>query len=257
MEITEFKCLKCGNCCKTLVGSERKLIDYEPPCFIGEGVSPIIALAIPTLNIMDWEKDLFPKDVVVPNLIVYDLISNRTIVINYTLNTESCPLVKEDNTCSVYENRPLQCKSFPNPYRFSGEGLKTPSNAFGLCKGEMPLESLSIMMGFKKIDDKHMTLNHNELNKNLYKRYGMNVIYGEIEETLTKEGAELLMKLQKAGKIKLARTGYDMKYLIKKIYSSKHIGISKFLEECGLGSIEAIATNKDNIEKIKALFEAL
>lgn len=86
MTIDKFVCQKCGNCCKTLTGSEKDLIS-KPPYFIDHSLNCILMWTIPSLRLWEWEISLFPKKYINPNKILYDLNSNRTVIINYSLKT--------------------------------------------------------------------------------------------------------------------------------------------------------------------------
>ncbi|MBS3097151.1 YkgJ family cysteine cluster protein [Candidatus Woesearchaeota archaeon] len=111
-EIPKFECRKCGNCCKVLSTKPLK----ETPYFMDR---IIICVANTTLPMHDWEMGEFKKkgydNLIVPSKIIYDLNSNKSIIIEYTLTQNNCPQL-ENNLCSIYENRPLVCKSFPCSY---------------------------------------------------------------------------------------------------------------------------------------------
>lgn len=254
MEIKKFVCLKCGNCCKELIGSEQNNLEFDYPCFIGNG--PVIMFSKPTLSILDWEKDIFPKEILIPQNVVFDMKSNKTIIFNFTLKTDSCPLLNMDNLCSQYEKRPISCKSFPHPYqRMESEGI--PSNSYGLCKAEIRLQELNEMMGFKKIDSEKMKINQKLLNKNLYTRYGDTIIYQFLSKAAISTMAQILSKIQEEGKIKLAIKGYNFKYLLKRIENSEKVGISEFLSNFAHGNIAELVCSKKIIEDMRRTFNSL
>lgn len=251
MEIETFKCLKCGNCCSTLVGTEKEDLGLRPPCFIGSQTNPVILLNKPTLNIADWEKDLFPEQYRVPNCAVFDLISKKVIILNYTLKVGCCPLLNQDK-CLIYEKRPVACRSFPHPYYGLDSGGK-PHDSFGFCKGEIPLNKLNEMMGVEKFEGK-TRIRPAVLYKNLYKRYGEALVYQLIAEDTDKAITEGLNKLSSIGKIRLATKGYKLEGLANRMNNSADV--SNLLEENGFGQLKSLASS-ENIDKIKAMLESL
>jgi len=80
----EVDCLQCGNCCRK-VG----------PRF---GESDVKRLA----RVVGFDRAAFVRDVLV-----------RDEDPGWRLRTLPCPYVGEDNRCSVYEDRPRDCESYP------------------------------------------------------------------------------------------------------------------------------------------------
>jgi hypothetical protein len=80
----KIDCLTCANCCKNF--SPR----FKPPDL--RRISKVVGMKesefIATYLRMDEEGD-------------------------YVLITKPCPFLGEDNFCSIYENRPSDCKRFP------------------------------------------------------------------------------------------------------------------------------------------------
>lgn len=84
----EIDCLSCANCCKT--------------------TSPIFR----DVDINRLSKKLKMKS--------SDFVSQYLHLDSdgdYVLNVAPCPFLSEDNTCSVYENRPLACREYPHTNR--------------------------------------------------------------------------------------------------------------------------------------------
>lgn len=84
----EIDCLSCANCCKT--------------------TSPIFR----DVDINRLSKKLKMKS--------SDFVSQYLHLDSdgdYVLNVAPCPFLSEDNTCSVYENRPLACREYPHTSR--------------------------------------------------------------------------------------------------------------------------------------------
>ena len=65
----------------------------------------------------------------------------------------------------------------------------------------------------------------------LKKRYGDSLFYNLEGAAYGMRSNTFLINLEKEGKIKLARKGYDLKYLLKRINNSDSIGFSKLYEE--------------------------
>src|SRR5690554_3470977 len=84
----EIDCLSCANCCKTTspifrdvdINRLSKKFRIKPVQFIDEYLR------------IDEDKD-------------------------YVLKSSPCPFLFDDNTCSVYEDRPLACKEYPHTDR--------------------------------------------------------------------------------------------------------------------------------------------
>ncbi len=91
MPATEFICLKCGNCCRNLIGNEDAA----------------------GLILFPDEIDLFQKRDIKPcSAIGKSLTHGSFKIITYQLTENICPHLK-DNSCIIYRERPLSCKGFP------------------------------------------------------------------------------------------------------------------------------------------------
>jgi Fe-S-cluster containining protein len=202
MEIPKFKCQKCGNCCKTWEDL------CEIPSFIGDN---IIILNKPKILINSWDRQFFPKEIIVPQNILFDITSDKIIALNYTFNLEVCPNLSQNNVCKIYDNRPLVCKSFPCPIEQELEKHKLILTTFGKgCKAEMDQASLFKKLGINEVSK------GSELFSKLYKRYGEAYIWREIENGLAFVLAKGINILFEDG-FRFAKKGYDMKFLIKRI----------------------------------------
>jgi Fe-S-cluster containining protein len=91
MGLIQFKCEKCGFCCRTL-------LQYESEYLVG-------------LSLFPEETKLFDPKIVVPFMAFG--ISEPTTITSYQLTVAVCPHINERNECNIYENRPLICKAFP------------------------------------------------------------------------------------------------------------------------------------------------
>ncbi len=191
----------------------------------------MLFLAHPALQLIDWEKEIFPKEKVVPCLVFYDLKNERTIVMNYTIiptAEDVCPLLV-DGLCMRYEERPLICRKYPCPYENVHETeisgvLHSPIKH---CMGEPPLEKLNEMLGLLE----KPKISNAEFMKRLYARYGDGFLYGLMADSIGKVHTEFLVSMEKQGLIKLARPGYDMKALVTKIKKNPSIDLSQLFEQ--------------------------
>lgn len=84
--LVNFNCLKCGDCCRNIIGS--------------------IGNASFGLYLNENEAKYFPQELVVP------LFRSGDHIFAYQLTATDCPMLK-DGSCSIYENRPLGCRAFP------------------------------------------------------------------------------------------------------------------------------------------------
>ena len=90
-ETGDFECLRCASCCRSILESRSG---------IGRG-----------LPLTEKEASLFPENTISPKLAIGPRRPDRVIL--HQLNMNVCPHVNSQNECSVYEERPLMCKSFP------------------------------------------------------------------------------------------------------------------------------------------------
>lgn len=86
-----FECLKCGTCCRNLLVVSGRFT-------FGLALHPD-------------ETALFPSDVVFPYAGIGKMGHPKRIV-EFQLGVNTCPHL-ERNTCRIYFNRPLACRSYP------------------------------------------------------------------------------------------------------------------------------------------------
>lgn len=63
------------------------------------------------MTLTEKEAEIFPKEFVSPKMAVGEMEPKEVIL--YQLNVNCCPHVTLQNLCSIYEKRPLMCRSFP------------------------------------------------------------------------------------------------------------------------------------------------
>jgi uncharacterized protein len=84
----EIDCLRCANCCKT--------------------TSPIFR---------DVDIDRLAKRLRLPAVLFIEQVLRRDEDGDYVLKSSPCVFLEDDNTCQVYEDRPLACREYPHTNR--------------------------------------------------------------------------------------------------------------------------------------------
>jgi len=92
-EPIRFDCLKCGRCCHMLINENNG---------IQKG-----------LELTKDEVKMFPAKMVSPSFGRGKTLDSIYVITRYQLNVEKCPFIKKDNTCKIYEKRPISCRRFP------------------------------------------------------------------------------------------------------------------------------------------------
>jgi Fe-S-cluster containining protein len=122
-----FKCLQCGRCCKNLFR------DVEG-ALVGLGLFPD-------------ERKLFPKKLVSPQTGVGWGLSGPKHILDYQLNVSACPHLSKDNSCGIYDKRPLACQGFPLIWTGpSGTTIADPSDCTFVEEIEKKMGSLTDML---------------------------------------------------------------------------------------------------------------
>ncbi len=244
--IEKFECTRCGWCCKNL----SNVKDFKP----GFTNSYLIAPNKPNLFILPWEKQIFPKENVVITKIFFDLNNNLSIVLYYGLNTDCCPLIK-DNSCSVHDNRALHCIIYPCPI---GDFESLSRGIYGsheVCEAELPINKLLEMFEIKDMGNSKFNYKPSVLAKKLYERYGVSFIYKTLMEMRVKKITEIMFKLESRGIIKLARKGIDVGQLMSQIKNSKKVDADDFIKEKTGIDLREMFSEK-SIEAIKKVLES-
>ncbi len=174
----KFECLKCGKCCKEFgtikLSSNQNLRGF--PIFEWER-SRLITKA---------EENNFKLDIT-PLIEVHDVKTKTNLVLEYHLHLkekEPCPFLK-NNQCSIYDDRPLVCKSFPI---FS-------LNPDCIMSSDCPkMKDLQI---FKKYMCK----------RKMFEMFDENYFVALQKESIIKILIDLIKELEKEGYIKIAKQG--------------------------------------------------
>ncbi len=195
----------------------------------------------------EWEKEVNINAKIMPSRVVFDLNSNKSIIVTYYMDYDSCPFLK-DNKCLVYnKKRAFICRLFPfnkGPFLKTGEELKK-EDMFGSCPAIKDI--------LQKLEDK----NRKKLVKQLYAAFGedfLNIIeYDYLTEWINK----LVIDLIKENKIKPAMN-YPHKYLLRRIINSEKVDLTDFLIEQSIKTkqdvenlINRFNSNVDAKEKLK------
>ncbi len=86
-----FECQRCAVCCRTLLEDKAGFLRG--------------------LTLTEVETHLFPAEMIAPKLAVGE--TKPEAVILYQVMVNCCPHVTKENSCPIYERRPLMCRSFP------------------------------------------------------------------------------------------------------------------------------------------------
>ena len=131
-EPIEFRCLQCGECCR------RLLID-----------SHLIRKGLPLFS---DEHGLFPGELIRPGVGIGQPGEPDFRVISYQMTEMVCPHL-EEGSCSIWQTRPVVCRSYPYMPVITQGGYVTR---------EVSLECTSLMMeaarrhGVFKLDERSL-----------------------------------------------------------------------------------------------------
>ncbi len=233
-DIPKFQCNACGSCCSHIRGISPK----EDGDFIREyafGKLPVVQL-VPfeqmTFPLWGWEAKRFiewGKDVgVEPNIkplrAIYDLKSNKTIILTYFMDskTDACHFLK-NNKCSIYhKKRAYVCRLFPfNRSPFIKTGIENiRGGMFGNC-GAMEKIIPALPDDFSKMV------------KFLNDAFPDGSFINAVQNDLVIEWSNsIIIDLIRKKTIKPAMN-YQYEFLLKRIESSEKIDFTDFLVECG------------------------
>jgi len=257
--IPKFKCIQCGECCSHI----RGMISEDEKKFLKEyayGKLPLIQLfpiermSFPLFDFeakrfKEWEKQVNINAKIMPSRVILDLNTNKSIIVTYYMDYDSCPFLK-DNKCLIYDKkRSFICRLFPfnkGPFLKTGEELKK-KDMFGSCP--------SIKDILPKLEDKNRKNLVKQL-KGVFDEDFLNIIeYDYLTEWINK----LIIQSIKEKRIKPAMN-YPYKYLLKRITNSEKIDLMDFLVQQGIKTadeIENLIKRFDNLidgkEKLREL----
>ncbi len=258
----KFECSMCGNCCKTIGKADPdKLTEWDKKLMKeaelieekkgGVNTYPLVSIypeGTEGLYLFEWEykrikriaEEKGIKIKLIPSWAVYDLKSNKTLISNWCLEGEICPFL-EDNKCSIYKNRPIECKRYP---------LRIFLDAENRLRSEFRDCQNSGSEKFLPDNKEEGIFEGNSFTKYLKK---MNDYYGEVflyacQQYKNKEYTHGTVKAMIQHNVIKAAVGYPMKFLLKRIENSEKVSIFDFLIEKGRLPKEMYKNNIKNAE---------
>ncbi len=140
----KFRCENCGECCRHI----RGMIPAEDKEFLKEyaygkmplfQLQPVDKISFPLWSweakrFLGWQKDVNIEGKIKPSRAMFDLGTNKAIIVTYFFDSDSCPFLI-DNKCAVYDKkRAYICRLFPfnkGPFIETDDHLK--EDMFGSC----------------------------------------------------------------------------------------------------------------------------
>lgn len=253
----KFICKACGKCCSKIRGR----LDKEEEAFLRKnafGQMPLVQMvplektSFPLWDwearrFMEWQKEVRIDAKIAPSRAVFDLSRNKTIIVTYYMDRDSCAFMKEGK-CLIYnKHRAFICRLYPfqrTPF-LNVNDKETPETLLSTCT--------VITQQLKKIprEKKAMIKWFNE-----YFQDGsfLNAVQNDIvTEWINKTLVELC-------KNKVIRPAMNYPYdkLLKRIENSEKIDLTEFLVQEKIKSKEEINNlikrfdnNLDAKDKIK------
>ncbi|MBD3163860.1 hypothetical protein GF323_01560 [Candidatus Woesearchaeota archaeon] len=242
----KFQCSACGKCCSNIKGlvssSEKKFISEY-----GYGKLPLVQV-IPvdelTFPLWDFEAKRFRAYAeeqkidarIRPSRGIFDLDSNKFVVVTYHMNSKACPFLLKGGKCAVYDNRrALICNLFPfnkSPFFPGAEPV------FGECPNIAP------------ILDKLGSADKSALAGQLHRAFGDTFLAAVQHDFVMDWSNKLILELMRKGKIRPAMN-YPYDKLLKRISNSEKIDFMDFLVEIGHESREGINETARRFESYK------
>jgi len=117
-----LECKRCGDCCRFRPPksfSDKEDHDIRQAMYEKTGIIYIYPLERFTISITSKEKETMERKaeelniklVIRPKKLM--IKDGKIAVLDWFLDHEHCPFLKDDNVCQIYEDRPLICKVFP------------------------------------------------------------------------------------------------------------------------------------------------
>ena len=256
----KFKCIRCGECCSHI----RGLISDDDKKFLSEfgygklplvQMHPIEKMSFPLFDFeakrfLEWAKEVKVEPKIEESRVIFDLERNKTIVVTYHMDADSCPFLK-DKKCLIYDKyRAFICRLFPfnkGPFLSTGDAL-SKEGMFGSCP--------AISEIIEKLDDSDIKV----FVKQLHEAFGddfLNIVqFDYMMEFLNK----MIIELMKEKKLRPAMN-YPYEFLMKRIKNSEKIDLMDFLISEGIKSrqeaeslIKRFDNNYDAKDKLNGYF---
>ena len=123
---TVFNCTQCGECCnireKDKGISNEDEEKYRQYMFNNFGIIYLARLTDITINVWPEEAETLKNEAslrgiklkLIPKRAIYDKSHHELIILDYFIDHDICPFFNnEDKLCTIYEQRPLICRSYP------------------------------------------------------------------------------------------------------------------------------------------------
>jgi Fe-S-cluster containining protein len=252
-----FNCTECGNCCSKIRGklSEEETEFLKENAYGKMPLFQLISIEESSFPLWDWEAKRFKAwadevgvDAKIrPLRAMFDLDSNKTIIIAYHMDSDSCPFLS-DKKCLIYDKkRAFVCRLFPfqrTPFLDIDEE-SDPSKLLGYCHvtnevlDEIPRNNFEMVKWFNEYFSDGSFLN---------------AVQNDISIAWTNK---MIMELCKGEVIRPA-INYPYDKLMKRVSNSVSVDFMDYLIEKKIKTKEEIETlikrfddNRDAVDKIK------
>ena len=237
--IPKFKCTQCGQCCSHIKGfisdSEKEFLkEYAFGKLPLIQLFPVEEMSLPLFDFeakrfKEWATELGIDCKIKPSRVIFDLNSEKSIVVTYYIDHESCPFLKDDG-CVIYDKkRGFVCRFFPfnkGPFLKTGDKLKK-EDMFGSCPA---VEKI-----IPELDDSDRKKLVEQLKESFENELPEIVEYDNITGWTNK----LIIDLMKEKKIRPAMK-MPYRFLLKRINNSEKVDLMDFLVEEGIKTYEEI-----------------
>ena len=114
-----FKCIRCGECCRSFSGDNRVIV------FPGEVENIIKNNKLNWNDVCKPSNPLFIDDTGMLNAFEWELNRNKS---------GDCVFLSDNNTCNIYDQRPWICRTYPFYLEFE-DGDSKPNLMVSDCQG--------------------------------------------------------------------------------------------------------------------------
>jgi|GEM_PF-5957182 Fe-S-cluster containining protein len=224
--MNRFSCAGCGRCCRQTASEETNFPRFD-------GI--LIQLRKPFIVIEEWHLQKLwqaaeksgVKPEAEPYTVIFDLLSRKTLVVNYTTTAEPCVFLDDKNRCRIYEERPLICRAFPAPAFLVDMAANRKIN----------LKWPSFCNGCPQTDDVKGCISgsvpSDEIVAKLYEIWGESLVQRMCMENIAAAETKTIGELIKDGLLRPAKQGYSLSYLLKRMEGSEKIPLSVFYGNIG------------------------
>ncbi len=118
----------CGTCCvirERAIMSPKQDKELRSNIYNRIGILYLYPMSRYTISLSHEEKLFFEKESLLRGIVVsiipkkIRLIDGKFVVQDWSIDHDICPFFSIDNKrCTIYENRPSVCMSFPNQHKF-------------------------------------------------------------------------------------------------------------------------------------------